>query len=158
LGVYIADEQKSEKVLSSKAVENCLLKVDSVLNASNKSSSNYLAMHFDRKNGKFSCEAVNISDGALNKVRKQADLEETDSGFRWQVITSKFLFDYPVVFKWGLESDQQIDEKVKFALKMVEGNLATANILFNNMYRLGGTLRFPITLIHSIFFKKHYYI
>ena len=134
LGIYFVDEQSNEKVLNSKAVENCLLKVDSALNP-NKKFLNYLSMHFDRKNGKFCCEIVNICDKMANKVRKQADVEETGPGFRWQMITSKFLFDYPIVFKAGPESEQPILEKVKLALSLVESNLATSNILFNNMFR-----------------------
>ena len=102
LGVYVSDEQNSEKVLKSPIVEKCIQKIDSVLNA-DKKTSNYLSMHFDKKNGTFACEVFSVVEGALAKGRKSTEVEEADSDFRWQVVTSKFLFDYPIVFKSGPE-------------------------------------------------------
>ena len=78
---------------------------------------------------------VSYTDGSPTKVRKSTDLEPTPSEFRWQVISSKFLFDYPIIFKSGEESDQPIMKKIKIALNMVERNLDSSNILLNNTYR-----------------------
>jgi hypothetical protein len=80
-------------------VDNCLKKIDSVLNGGKKSSENYLAMHFDWKSGSFACDIVSLADGVPAKNRKSTELEEADDHFRWQVIASKFLFDYPIIFR-----------------------------------------------------------
>ena len=92
---------------------------------------------FCSSSGNIGCEIVAFAEGALNKVRKSADVGETELGFRWQVVKSKFLLDYPIVFQAGPESDQPIFQKVKLALKMVENNLNldSSNILFNNTFR-----------------------
>jgi hypothetical protein len=78
---------------------------------------------------------VSYAEGTSAKARKSTDIEPTPSNFRWQVITSKFLFDYPIIFKSGEETEQPILKKIKIALSMVERNLDSSNILLNNTYR-----------------------
>jgi len=135
LGVFFADQQNSEEVLKSEIVEKCLQKIDSVLNA-DKKSSNYIAVHINKKNASHACDLFSFVDGSSSKGRKiSTDLEETGSDFRWQVVTSKFLFDYPIIFRSGEDSDNPISKKVKFALKLVEKNLDTSHILFDNTFR-----------------------
>jgi hypothetical protein len=106
LGVYVSDDQNSDKVLKSPIVESCIQKIDSILNGGKKTT-NYVSMHFDKKNGTFACDVLSVVDGALTKGRKSTEVEEADSDFRWQVVTSKFLFDYPIVFKSGPEVQKQ---------------------------------------------------
>ena len=136
LGIFFADDNIGDQAAKSGMVDKCLQKIDFVLN-SEKEPRSYLAMTLDKSNGATGCEVVSFVDGALNKVRKSAEVEETEPEFRWQLITSKFLFDYPIVFQSGPESEQPILEKVKLALKMVENNLnlESSNILFNNTFR-----------------------
>ena len=135
LGVFFADQQNSEEALKSGIVEKCLQKIDSVLNV-DKKPSNYLAVHINKKNASHACDLFAFVDGSASKGRKTStDLEVTGSDFRWQVVTSKFLFDYPIIFRSGEESENPISKKVKFALKMVEKNLDTSNILLDNTFR-----------------------
>ena len=136
LGVYFADDNIGDQAAKSGTVDKCLSKIDSALNTE-KEPRSYLSMTLDKSSGNIGCEIVAFADGTLNKVRKSADVGETEPGFRWQVVKSKFLLDYPIVFQSGPESDQPIFQKVKLALKMVENNLNldSSNILFNNTFR-----------------------
>lgn len=135
LGVYVCDNQTSDVVLKSGKIDKCLRRIDSVINASKKSV-NYLSIHIDRNSKSYSCNIVAFEDGAPTaKGAKSAEIEEASADFRWQIIKSKFLFDYPIIFKAGEDSDQPIVRKVKTALNMVEKNLESANILFENTFR-----------------------
>jgi hypothetical protein len=99
-----------------------------------KKPTSYLSIRFDKKRATTDCDVVNLTDGGI-KLRKLADIEETDGSFRWQMISSKFLFDYPIVFKTGPDSEKPIQQKVKVSLDIVEKHLETANILFNSTFR-----------------------
>lgn len=135
LGVFFADQQTSEVVLKSDIVERCLQKIDSVLNVDKKPSS-YLAFHVNKKTGNQACDLISFANGSATKGQKAStEIEETGSDFHWQIVTSNFLFDNPFVFESSEQTEQNIVKKMKIALKMIEQNLDTSNILFDNTYR-----------------------
>lgn len=134
LGVFFADEQNSEKVLKSPVVEKTVKNIDSFLNPAKKQSS-YLIVHFNKSNETKACEIVTSANGSIAKNRKAVDFEETDRDFCWQSIQSKFLFDYPFVFKTGQESNLPFSQKIQEILGVVEKNVLGSKILIDNEVR-----------------------
>ncbi len=134
LGVFFADEQSSEKVLKSSVVENTVKKIDCFLNPSKKQSS-YLLVHFNKSNESKACEIASSANGSISKSRKTVEFEETDRDFCWQSIQSKFLFDYPFVFKTGEESNSPFSQKIQEILGVVEKNVLGSTILIDDDVR-----------------------
>ncbi len=134
LGVFFADEQNSEKVLKSSVVEKTVKKMDGFLNPS-KNQASYLVVHFNKSSESKACEIVTSANGSMAKNKKPVDFEETDRDFCWQSIQSKFLFDYPFVFKTGQESNLPFSQKIQEILGVVQKNVLGSKILIENEVR-----------------------